>query len=153
MATIHRISEELFVDSFDLIALHTHMECFTLAYHINKVAQVLLVRAKKDLEIGPFSYSMFEYKDDVKHEDWYLINNLVYEEIYDQSGGLFQNSTTLKMNYLLEERKEINYLLKIYPEDAVDITKTVEAIRSIPRVEMVYQISVEDLKSKRNLIF
>ena len=153
MATIHRISEELFVDSFDLIALHSDMECYALAYHINKAAQVLLVRAIKDLEIGTLSYPMFEYNDEVNEEDWYLVRNVVQEEESDQSQGLFANSTTVKTNYLLEERKQINYLLKLYPEDSVDLEKTIKAIRSIAKVSMAYQVNVDDLKSKRNLIF
>lgn len=153
MATVHRISEELFEDSFDLIALHSNMECYALAYHINKVTQILLVRAKKDLEIGAFSYPIFEYKDDVKDEDWYLLSNRMQEEENDEGQGLFKNSTTLKVNYLLEERKEINYLLKLYPEDSMNIGKTISAIRAIPQVSMAYQLKVDDLKSKRNLIF
>lgn len=153
MATVHRISEELFVDSFDLIALHSNMECYSLAYHINKAARVLLGRARQDLEIGVLSYPIFEYNDMVKEEEWYLVKNVVQEEESDGSQGLFAHSTTVKLNYLLEERKEINYLLKLYPEDSVDIEKTIRAIRSIPKVSMAYQLNVDELKSKRNLIF
>ena len=152
MATVHRISEELFVDSFDLIALHSNMECYSLAYHINKAFQILLVRAKKDLEIGTLSYPIFEYKDEVNDEDWYLVKNVVQKEEGEESEGLFANSPTLKLNYLLTERKEVNYLLKLYPEDTVDIEK-IKAIRSIPKVSMAYQLHIDELKSKRNLIF
>lgn len=153
MATVYRISEELFDDSFDLIALHCNMECYAVAYHINEVAQVSLVRAKKDLGIGRFSYPIYEYKDDAKGQEWYLMNNVVREEEHDESGGLFQNSTTVKLNYLLEERKEINYLLKIYSETDVEIEKTINTVRTIPMVSMVYRLNVDDLKSKKNLIF
>ena len=153
MATVHRISEELYEDSFDIIALHSNMECYALAYHINKVAHVLLQRSKKDLEIGTTSYPMYEYNDDVNDEDWYLVNNVVQHEESDKSQGLFSNSTTIKLNYLLEERKEINYLLKIYPEDSIDVEQTINAIRTIPKVSMAYQLQAKNLKSKRNLIF
>ncbi|MEO0572196.1 MAG: IPExxxVDY family protein [Bacteroidota bacterium] len=153
MATVYRISEELFVDSFDLIALHSNMECYALAYYINKVFQILLVRAKKDLEIGTFSYPIFEYNDEVSDEDWYLVKNVVQKEESDENQGLFANSTTVKLNYLLSERKDINYLLKLYPENSIKIEKVIKAIRSIPRVSMAYQLHVDELKSKRNLIF
>jgi len=153
MAIVHRISEELFDDSFDLIALHSNMECYALAYHINRVAQVLLVRAKDDLKISNVSYPIYEYKDEVKGEEWYLVNNILKEEKYDQNEGLFQNSPTLEFNYLLKERKEINYVLKLYPETVVDIDNIINAIRTIPKVSMTYQINADDLKSKRNLIF
>ena len=153
MATIHRISEELFVDSFDLIALHSNMECYALAYHINKVFQIFLVRAKKDLEIGTLSYPIFEYNDEVNDEDWYLVKNVVRKEESDGNQGLFTNSTTVKLNYLLTERKEVNYLLKLHPENSAEIEKRIKAIRAIPKVSMAYQLSVDQLKSKRNLIF
>jgi hypothetical protein len=153
MATVHKISEDLFEDSFDLIALHCNMECYALAYHINKVAQILLIRAKKDLKIDGFSYPTYEYKDDVKGEEWYLVSNILKEEESNENEGLFQNSTTLKFNYLLEERKEINYVLKLYPETGVDVEKTINALRSIPKISMAYQIHADNLKSKRNLIF
>lgn len=153
MATVHRISEELFVDSFDLIALHSNMECYALAYHINKVFEILLERAKKDLEIGKLSYPIFEYNDEMNDEDWYLVKNVVQKEVSDENQGLFANSTTIKLNYLLAERKEINYLLKLYPENSAEIDKTVKAIRTIPKVSMAYQLNVDELKSKRNLIF
>ncbi|MEM1260417.1 MAG: IPExxxVDY family protein [Bacteroidota bacterium] len=153
MATVHRISEELFVDSFDLIALHTTMECYALAYHINEVFRVLLVRAEKDLEIGTVSYPMFAYTDEVKDEDWYLVKNVVQKEESDENKGLFTTSMTVKMNYLLTERKDINYLLKLYPENSLEIEKTIEAIRAIPKVSMAYQLYVDRLKSRRNLIF
>ena len=153
MATVHRISEELSVDSFDLIALHSNMECYALAYHLNQVAQVLLVRVKEDLENGTSSYPLFEYKDEMNGEEWYLVSNVVQEEETQKSEGLFRNSISVKSSYLLSEKKEINYFLKVYPEDTIDIDKTVTAIRSIPRVSMAYQIDVDQLKSKRNLIF
>ncbi len=153
MATVHRISEELFVDSFDLIALHSNMECYALAYHINKVFQILLVRAKKDLEISTLSYPIFEYNDEVNDEDWYLVKNVVQQEENDENQGLFGNSTTVKLSYLLAERKEVNYLLKLYPENSVEIKKRVQAIRTIPKVSMAYQLNIDQLKSKRNLIF
>ncbi len=153
MATVHRISEDLLEDSFDLIALHCNMECYALAYHINRVANILLVRAKEDLKISSLAYPIYEFKDDVKGEEWYLVSNILKEEGNEENEGLFQNSTTLKFNYLLEERKEIDYVLKLYPETAINMEKIIEMIRTIPKVSMAYQIEADELKSKRNLIF
>ena len=64
MATVHRISEEFFDDSFGLIALHSNMECYALAYNLNKAAKIMLVRSEDDLEIDTSHYPMFEFKDD-----------------------------------------------------------------------------------------
>lgn len=153
MAIVHKISEELFLDSFDLIALHSNMECYALAYQLNATFQILLGRAKEDLEIGNLSYPIYEYKDEDKDEDWFLIKNMIQKEEANTSQGLFAESMSIQWNYLLTERKEINFLLKRYPSNTVEIEEIIKAIRTIPRVSMAYQLNVEELKSKRNLIF
>ena len=153
IATVYKISEELFEDSFELIALHCDMECYSVAYQINKFAQVQLERAKNDLEINACAFPLYEYKDDVKGEEWYLITNKVREEVKDNNTGFFQNETTVKINHLLEERKEIDYLLKLYPETDAALQHTVTSLRNIPTVRLAYQINADQLKSKGNLIF
>lgn len=153
MLTIHKISEELFVDSFDLIALHCTMESYALAYHINKMVNIALERAKDDLEINANSYPLYAYRNEVNDQEWALIMNKIQEEESDEGDGLFQNSTTIKAHYLLEERKEINYLLKVSPSETLEIEKTIDAIRTIPKITMAYQLNTDSLKSKRNLIF
>ena len=153
MVTIHKISEGLFMDSFDLIALHCAMECYALAYHINKVTGFKLIRAEGDLEIATSSYPFYEWKDSSKDQEWYLIKNVVTVEEVGDNQGLFQDSMTTTLHYLLEERKEINYLLKLSPGNSNEITKALEIIRTVPSISMAYQMDVETLKSKRNLIF
>ncbi len=153
MARVHRISEEFFDDSFGLIALHSNMECYALAYNINKAAKIMLERSEDDLEIETSHYPLFEFKDDINGEEWYLMGNVVQEVEDTSSLGLFENSTTLKLNYLLKERKEINYLLKLYPEDTTAVSDAIRAIRTIPKVSMAYELNPDQLKSKRNLIF
>lgn len=153
MTTIHQISKELFEDSFDLIALHCNMECFALAYHINRVAETLLVRAGEDLEISGFSHPLFEYKNDCKGEIWTLVSNIAKREESEHNNGLFQNSTILKLNYLLKQQKQINFILKISSEMAVDINQIINLARSIPKVHMAYQINTNKLRYKRNILF
>lgn len=153
MATVHRISEELFDDSFELIALHSTMECHAMAYNLNKAAHLLLRRCEKDLEIDETTHPLYEYKNEAKGEEWYLMGNVVQEVQKANGEGLFGNNTTIKLNYLLNDRKEVNYLLKLFHEQLTNIETVIKAIRTIPRVSMAYQLNVDQLKSKRNLIF
>ncbi|MGD1948004.1 MAG: IPExxxVDY family protein [Croceivirga sp.] len=153
MVTVHKISEELFFDSFDLIALHCNLECYAMAYHINQVVDITLKRAKHDLEIDSYSYPMYEYHDEVNEQGWFLIKNRIQVEENEVGDGLFQNGKTMKTKYFLEERKEINYLLKLWPESTIEIDKTIDAIRSVSKILMAYVLDIDSLKSKRNLIF
>ena len=153
MAAIHRISEELFVDSFELIALHSNMESYAMAYHINRVMGLNLSRSEEDLEIGKTSFPLYEWKDTFKDQEWFLISNRVMIEEEENSSGLFRSDSTITPHYLIAEKKQINYILKIASEDSSEVYRAIEAIRNVPKISMTYQLDVEDLKSKRNLIF
>lgn len=153
MATIHKISEGLFVDSFELIAVHSNLESYAVAYHINKAMGLRLCRVEKDLEIGKSSFPMYEWKDTYKDQEWFLMSNKVTEETVDHTSGLFQNGPTLKSHYLISEKKEINYIIKLTSENSNGVDRAVGSIREIPKISMAYQLDVEALKSKRNLIF
>lgn len=152
MATVHKISEGLFVDSFDLIALHSTMESYAIAYHINHAAGITLSRMEEDLEISTVSFPMYEFVDEINDVEWYLVSNSVQQE-EDDDIGLFQNSQSLKTHYLLEDRKDINYLLKVRPEGAEETQRALSSLRSIPKISLAYRVDIATLKSRKNLIF
>ncbi|MEN1785299.1 MAG: IPExxxVDY family protein [Bacteroidota bacterium] len=154
MATIHKISDELFVDTFDLIAIHGNFEPYAMAYHLNKVLHLNFKRTRKDLEIGSRYFTMYTYRNDIKALDWYLISNKVTTAEKEQGTGLFETSRMVyKMHHLIEEHKEVDFLLKLYPGDDHESTKAIEAIRAVAKASMVYAIETDNLKSKINLIF
>ena len=85
-----------------------------------------------------------------------LISNIYNHNISAKifNDGLFENPDNIvqKVN-LLNEYKNVNYLLKIENNDnQVDLEKTVKEIKNISQIITVYDIN-KDLKNKENLIF
>ncbi|TKD65225.1 IPExxxVDY family protein [Flavobacterium sp. ASW18X] len=153
MAAVYKISEECFDDSFELIAIHTNLESYQLAYFINSVTDLQLARSFRDLVVDTVAYALYEYKDAISEEDWFLMANIAQKEDTGLAEGLFSQSNTLITYHLLEERKDINYLLKLSAEQTIQINNVLEQIKSIPKVRMAYALEPETLKSKKNLIF
>ena len=153
MATVHKLSEELYIDSFDLIAIHSDLESYALAYRINESAQLKLTRAFEDLAVGNCFFPLFEWKDAITEQEVYLIGNKVQVEEVGENIGLFESSSTFKTHYILEDRKEINYVLRLDANDSGLLEHLLKAVKSIEKVTMAYRLDIEIVKSKKNLIF
>lgn len=159
MVTTHKISTELYDDSFQLIAMHCGLESYAIAYHLNSYIKLKLNRKeeKKEDEIYKVgwleSFPIYEWKDELKDQYWTLIANTVTQENKNDSYGLFSNEILINKMHLVKERKEVDYFLKIETEDATLLNEIIKKINLIPKVVTAYSIDVNTLKSKRNLIF
>lgn len=153
MAVIHRISEDLFAESFGLIAMHCSMECYALAYHINNASHISLRRTKNDLEIATAFIPIYEHKSEINGYEWHLVRNSVQDSNTTRGSGLFAFENTFKSHYLLEGRKDIDYVLKLTPNDTNEMNKMLEGIRSIPKVSLAYELDTTDPKTRKNIIF
>ena len=154
MATINRISAEFYDDTFKLIAIHCSLEGYAMAYHVNNVLNLKLSRREereKDDVLDLFS--VYEWKDEINDHYWTLMENMVKEEIKGKALGLFSNEIATNTHYLLEEKKEVDFFLKIEVEEDFLINQSIKKINKIPQVVTAYSIEVITLKSKRNLIF
>ncbi len=153
MVTTHKISAELYDDSFKLIAMHCGLENYAMAYHLNKSANLQLTRCEKDLDVSSATFPIYEWKDELNDHYWTLVCNTVTEEKESESLGLFANEKAMNTFHLVAERKEVDYFLKVEAENNAIITETVKKINSIPKVLTAYSLDITSLKSKRNLIF
>ena len=153
MAAVYKISEEFFDDSFRLIAIHTNLEGYQLAYFINSISQLRLKRSFKDLKIKEVTYPYYEWLDEFTETEWLLITNKVLQDIAVDSLGLFGQGSAQATNFLVAERKDVDFFLKINLENETQVSEILECIKSIPRVRMAYNLEAETLKSKQNLIF
>jgi len=64
-----------------------------------------------------------------------------------------KNSFTTK-DYLLPEYKKVDYFLKIdAPKESIITSEIATKIKSINKINTVYFIDLENIKSKNNLIF
>ena len=124
-----------------------------MAYNINKAVALKLQRNTEDLDVADFLFSIFEWKDDHTDTNWTLVSNVMKKKEKRESIGLFNENDEVLTHYLIEERKEVDYFLKIEAEENYHISEIIASIKTIPKVITAYSIDVTNLKSKRNLIF
>ena len=153
MAVKYKIIEESIEDSFELIAIHSNLSSYALAYQINEVAALQLARAAKDLEVQEAAFPIYEWEDETQGEHWQLLSNSTTYEAVEESIGLFATNSAVRTQHLIDERKEIDYFLKISSENPLLAKRTVKSLMALPKVTLVYQLDVGEIKSNQNLIF
>jgi hypothetical protein len=145
---------------YDLIAVHTSLEDFRLAYFINQKLPILLSKSAEFVEFktanGCAFFSKFFYAMENTDERWTLIENK--DELLqinpNSSGDLFsEKKEKITANvYLLPEMKKVNYFLKI-ENTTLQLNEIVSALNSIKQISTSYKVEDEQIKSKNNLIF
>ncbi|WP_318310822.1 IPExxxVDY family protein [Flagellimonas crocea] len=154
MFTTHKISADLYDDSFSLIAIHSDLEDYAIAYAINANCGLYLKRMEKDLQLDEnMAFSVFDWDDELNDVYWTLISNKCEIEQVLPSIGLFENNVSKRADYLVKERKEVDYFLKMDAADEDMFLQKIKSINQIANVITAYPLETQNLKSKRNLIF
>lgn len=146
---------------YQLIAIHSPLEDYRLAYYINQNLPVNLKKSNCNIHIsnkdGETQFTRFIFEDD-KDIAWNLVQNqndaILSSENNNQ--GLFANSSNefSPKIYLIPEFKKVDYFLKIENDEvAIDVSKIINNLKKIDRISTVYAVEVEKIKSKNNLIF
>jgi hypothetical protein len=145
---------------YDLIAIHTPLEDFRLAYFINQKLPILLSKSTEFVEFktanGCAFFSKFFYAMENTDERWTLIENK--DELLqinpNSSSNLFSGKEEkITMNvFLLPEMKKVNFLLKI-ENNTLELNEIVSMLNSIAQISTSYKVDVKKIKSKNNLIF
>lgn len=157
---------KLFIDDFEeadyqLIAIHTTLENYRVAYFINQNLPVLLHRNKKDILIGTEKqkngFSNFHFEDNKKEIFWTLIENKREISLPQKSKtiNLFNEDQEFSNTiYFLPEFKNVDFFLKIEcEENQIDINKITTKLNTIDQIATVYSVDKSRIKSKNNLIF
>jgi hypothetical protein len=153
MITLHKFSDDFCEENYVLIALHSDLEDYALAYALNDALKISLKRSKTDLDISnETSYPIYEWKDKLNERDWTLIINTSIKEEYLEVDDLFSNETSTTVYHILPEYKDVDYLLKIEQEENEADKGIMDSILKIPKIITAYQIETANLKSKQNLI-
>ncbi|SDW19541.1 IPExxxVDY family protein [Flavobacterium degerlachei] len=147
---------------YNLIAIHTSLEDFRLAYFINQKLPINLSKSKEEVQInikeGETNFSRFYYYDLENAISWNLIQNKneVSQHNKDTLQNLFSNvamEISTKV-FLLPEFKKADYFLKIEnTDDALDVSKIKTILNTIDNISAVYTVDTNQIKSKNNLIF
>lgn len=155
---IHKIQIVDFLSiDYELIAIHTSIEDYRLAYFLNKVLDIKLCKNNLNIAIetpeGKSAFNHYFYDDEKTDIQWNLIENkTAINSTNKKSAGIFEN---IEVNvYLLPEYKKADFLLKIENVDSYfKIKEVTKKIESMNQVSMSYLLDKNNLKSKNNLIF
>lgn len=148
---------------YHLIAIHTSLEDYRLAYFINQKLPINLGKNKNEIQInikeGETKFSRFYYQDVEKGISWNLIQNkneVIQHKNDKKQNNLFSN-ISLEVStkvYLLPEFKKVDYFLKIENlEDDLNVTAIQVLLNTIDSISTAYKVETNKIKSKNNLIF
>ena len=148
---------------YHLIAIHTSLEDYRLAYFINQTLPINLGKNKNEIQInikeGETKFSRFYYHDAEKGISWNLIQNkneVIQQKNDNRQNNLFSNismEVSTKV-YLLPEFKKADYFLKIENlEDDSNVTAIQVLLNTIDSISTAYTVETNKIKSKNNLIF
>ena len=146
-------------DDYKLIAIHSSIEAYKLAFFLNKVLSIKLEREIYDVDFshkeGIAYYQLFSYLNEHLCCNYYLVSNkhkLNPEEV-TINNGLFPEDGKVNTN-LIQEYKSVDFFLKIEDDtESVSLKKLLININKIHQVVTAYSIDVNTLKSNKNLIF
>ena len=147
---------------YHLIAIHTSLEDYRLAFFINQKLPINLSKSKNEIQIkikeGETKFSRYYYLNIEKEIYWNLIQNKgeVVQQKKDNGQNLFSNLTleVATKVYLLPEFKKVDYFLKIENlDETMNGTKIQTALNAIDNISAIYTVETNKIKSKNNLIF
>lgn len=160
---IHKIFIEDFEEEdYHLIALHTSIEDYRLAYFLNRELGIELNKSKYDIPLQikkvKTSFARFTFEDEKKLILWDLVQNK--NEIQNTENvstiDLFSNTKNsfTSSAYLLPEYNKVDFFIKIEnAANEINIDDIISIISKIDAINLVYSIEKYKIKSKNNLIF
>jgi len=162
MALIKLHLDEFDAVDYELIAIHSTLEDYRMAFFINQKLPIMLSKCKEEIIVKAKNeevlFSKFVFDDSSNDLLWTLIQNkneiITKEKIKNQT--LFLNSEVeieTKV-YLLPELKKVDYFLKIENNQTdAALEETISKLLDIKRISTAYKVEVNNIKSKNNLIF
>ena len=144
---------------YHLLAIHSVLTDYRLAFFLNKHLNIELKRAFEDLDISRQDgfYSFFQYEDEDNLLNWNLISNSSYTNVKNEikESLLFKNTQVeLKKFKLMNELSQVDFFLKIeYHTDHININQIIKSINEIPNIISVYSLNLKNIKNKENLNF
>ncbi|MFD1094615.1 IPExxxVDY family protein [Salegentibacter chungangensis] len=153
--------DEVEEDHFKLIAVYCAIEDYKMAFLLNKHLHLQLKRERYDVDFNHKTvrarYALYTFKDPTNYRTYHLVANKFKGQAkrVASSGSLFVEEEVRPLEvHLIPEQKKVDFFLKIEEDlEEQQLTRMVNTISQIPQVVAVYNIDIEHLKSKQNLIF
>ena len=160
---IHKLMIDDFVTvDYTLIAIHTSLEDYRLAYFLNRELEIRLQKCPKGISFkqkeheSTAYFSRYIFEDDDNDAAWNLIqnkNSIVSTQTTTIS-SLFSGEEHAGFTsvYFLPELKTVDYILKVENTETED-DDVINGLLAIKNIAIAYKIDHYKLKSKNNLIF
>jgi hypothetical protein len=142
---------------FKLIGLHSQHESHKIAYFINHALGTNFTRLKYDLELlingKSMHFPVFEFFSQEWDTKSYLICNKLELTEKVESSNLFETEDYISHQFLLEDYKRVDYLLKIEDElNIFDPKLITDKLIKMHQISMAYAIDTNALKHPEHLI-
>ena len=150
MAKKYFLRDDITCD-FGLIAIHSVIEGFSLAYILNKTLKGKFKRSFSNEIINSANFEFFKWEIKKENIDCSLISNQkkIKSKIKKSNTSLFFFEETKKVS-LIDSLENVDYFIKI--NSGLEINFVVEKIKSLPEIILSYIINNKKIKSKFNLI-
>jgi len=161
MAVQRFILDDFEEADYKLIAIHTNLELYRIAFLLNRELPILLSKNKKKLvlnhPIQKLEFNIYRFEDEQNEQFWSLIPNK--EEIKLNTFNTTRNLFEIEENqsqtfYFLPELKKVDYFIKIEGDfEKMNSSFLLSSINKIEQVTTAYWVTENLIKSKNNLIF
>lgn len=149
MKTFKLDFDDFLEENFELLAIHTTLESYHLAYFMNLTFDIQLKKTE-----GIQDFDFYEFNDEKNQFLWNLVANKGAQEKTDtpeEQSTLFFEAKSNRI-YLLPEYKKVDYIVKI-EHSTHDTQNLISKMNTIPQIITTFAIDISTLKSKNNLIF
>jgi len=144
-----------FEHDYNLLGITSTLEGYRLAYLLNKKLELFLERQSNNIDFTNknCSFALYNYDCNSTFLSWSLIaNKHSFTSKNIEETNLFDEES--KTSYLINEKKEVDYFLKIIGDfDTASLKQMLNNIKNIKGLIAAYTISPHTLKSKDYLIF
>lgn len=152
---------------FFVIGICSSLKEYRLCYYINKQLSAQLFRSKQDASMSieqkdlnekiDLSFPLYEYFNENQQQQWFLVSNKCsYLKKNHASSDLFTDTQHMRksIEYLIPDHKQIDYFLLVHDgitkQEKINLTT---AIKNIPNIVTCYEIDIDKIKTKENLVF
>ncbi|MBC7439494.1 MAG: IPExxxVDY family protein [Flavobacterium sp.] len=162
MTLIKLLLDEFDEVDYELIAIHSSLEDYRMAFFINQNLPIILSKSKEEIIVKVNNeevlFSKFIYDDLSNDLIWTLIQNkneiITKEKTKNQTLFLDTEVEIETKVFLLPELKKVDYFLKIENvQSKLEFKKTISKLLNIDQISTAYKVDVNTIKSKNNLIF
>ena len=151
--SIYKLTTSDFESDYTLIAIHSQSEPYKLAYEINLKLNTSLKKSSFDISFKNkvSVFDLYKHESEIYNTKLYLISNKSIEKENQSKDKLLFNDYSIS-SFLIPELKKAEFLMKI-EGGGFNIDSLILKLNKIDSVVSCYRASINNVKSKYNLIF